>query len=172
MIDICSQNGSGNQAFVFVIVGLVFQNHYLCKRIQNQSDFATRKHQYKNEIDMYIDALNNYKSSDYVHRSYPIELEKKDNADAARYASYLEIRLELKSENQLRKKWWDKWDHCDFPIVNFPFTCSNIPAALSYGVYISLCIRYSCPYCFYLNFFDKGLLLTKKLLNKLRVPSG
>ena len=57
---------------------------------------------------MYIDALNNYKSSDYVHRSYPIELEKKDNADAARYASYLEIRLELKSENQLRKKWWDK----------------------------------------------------------------
>ena len=57
---------------------------------------------------MYIDALNNYKSSDYVHRSYPIELEKKDNADAARYASYLEIRLELKSENQLRKKWWNK----------------------------------------------------------------
>jgi hypothetical protein len=47
----------------------------LCKRIQNQSDFATRKHQYKNEIDMYIDALNNYKSGDYVHRSYPIELE-------------------------------------------------------------------------------------------------
>ena len=108
MIDICSQNGSGNQAFVFVIVGLVFQNHYLCKRIQNQSDFATRKHQYKNEIDMYIDALNNYKSGDYVHRSYPIELEIKDNADAARYASYLEIRLELKSEDQLRKKWWDK----------------------------------------------------------------
>jgi hypothetical protein len=62
VIDICSQSGSGNQAFVFVIVGLVFQNHYLCKRIQNKSDFATRKHQYKNEIDMYINALNNYKS--------------------------------------------------------------------------------------------------------------
>jgi hypothetical protein len=32
--------------------------------------------------------------------------------------------------------------------VNFPFTCSNIPAALSYGVYISQFIRYSCPYVF------------------------
>ena len=57
---------------------------------------------------MYIDALNNYKSGDYVHRSYPIELVVKNNADAARQASYLEIRLELKSEDQLRKKWWDK----------------------------------------------------------------
>ena len=72
-MDICSQNGSGNQAYVYVIVGLVFQNHYLCKRIQNQSDFATRKHQYKNEIDMYVNALNNYKSGDYVHRSYPFD---------------------------------------------------------------------------------------------------
>jgi len=76
----------------------------LYKRIQNQSDFATRKHQYKNEID----ALNNYKTGDYVHGNYPIELEIKDNADAARYASYLEICLELKNENQLRKKRWDK----------------------------------------------------------------
>jgi hypothetical protein len=25
----------------------------------------------------------------------------------------------------------------DFPIVNFPFICSNIPAAPAYGVYIS-----------------------------------
>jgi hypothetical protein len=30
-----------------------------------------------------------------------------------------------------------------FPIVNFPFTCSNIPAAPAYGVYISQLIRYS-----------------------------
>ena len=57
---------------------------------------------------MYIDALNNYKSCDYVNRNYPIELEIRDDADAARYASYLEICLELKNENQLRKKRWDK----------------------------------------------------------------
>ena len=57
---------------------------------------------------MYIDALNNYNSGDYVHRSYTIELDIKDNADAAMYASYLEIRLQLKSEDQLRKNRWDK----------------------------------------------------------------
>jgi hypothetical protein len=41
---------------------------------------------------------------------------------------------------------YDKWNIyvviCDtydfnFPIVNFPFVCSNIPAAPAYGVYIS-----------------------------------
>jgi len=28
-------------------------------------------------------------------------------------------------------------DDFNFPIVNFPFICSNIPAAPAYGVYIS-----------------------------------
>jgi hypothetical protein len=30
-----------------------------------------------------------------------------------------------------------KRDDFNFPIVNFPFICSNIPAAHVYGVYIS-----------------------------------
>jgi len=30
-----------------------------------------------------------------------------------------------------------------FPIVNFPFLCSNIPVAPAYGVCISQLIRYS-----------------------------
>jgi len=53
-----------------------------------------------------------------------------------------------------------------FPIVNFPFICSNISAAQAYGVYISLLIRYSRACCSYHDFLDRVLLLIRKLLSK------
>jgi hypothetical protein len=46
------------------------------------------------------------------------------------------------SEGRLRTKLYDKRDDFNFPIVNFPFICSNIPAAPAYGVYLSQLIRY------------------------------
>ena len=52
------------------------------------------------------------------------------------------------------------------PRVIFPFICSNIPAVPAYGVYISQMIRYSRACGFYQDFFDRGLLLTRKLLNQ------
>ena len=59
-----------------------------------------------------------------------------------------------------------------FPIVNFPFICSNMPAAPVYGVYISQLIRYSraCGYC--VDFLEIRLLLTRKLLNHNNDVSG
>jgi hypothetical protein len=55
-----------------------------------------------------------------------------------------------------------------------PFICSNIPAAPAYGVYISQLIRYSRACGSYQDFFARGLLLTRKLLNlrRLSVPDG
>jgi hypothetical protein len=50
--------------------------------------------------------------------------------------------------------------------VNFTFICSNIPAAPAYGVYISQLIRYSRACGSYQDFLDRGLLLTRKLLNQ------
>ena len=55
-------------------------------------------------------------------------------------ASYLDLHLEIDSECRLRMKLYDKRDDFNFPIVNFPFICSNILAAPAYGVYISLLI--------------------------------
>jgi hypothetical protein len=57
-------------------------------------------------------------------------------------------------------------DDFNFPIVNIPFICSNIPAAPVYGVYISQMIRYSRACGSYQDFLDRGLLLTRKLLNQ------
>jgi len=73
----------------------------------------------------------------FVDRIYPIELEIKDTTDTDRSASYLDLHLEIDSEGRLRTKLYDKRDDFNFPIVNFPFICSNIPAAPAYGVYIS-----------------------------------
>jgi hypothetical protein len=63
-------------------------------------------------------------------------------------------------------KLYDKRDDFNFPIVNFLFICSKIPAAPAYGVYISQLIRYSRACCSYQDFLDIGLLLTRKLLNQ------
>jgi hypothetical protein len=70
------------------------------------------------------------------------------------------------SEGRLRTKLYDKRDDFNFPIVNFPFLCSNIPAVPAYGVYISQLIRYSRAYGSYQDFLDRGLMLTRKLLNQ------
>jgi hypothetical protein len=64
-----------------------------------------------------------------------------DTTDRA--ASYLDLNIEIDSEGRLRTKHYDKRDDFNFPIVNIPFICSNIPAAPVYGVYISQLIRYS-----------------------------
>jgi len=79
-------------------------------------------------------------------------------------ALYIDLHLEIDSENSARTKLYEKRDDFSFPIVNFPFICSNIPAAPAYGVYIS--IRYSRACGSYHDFLSRQLLLTRK------VPSG
>jgi hypothetical protein len=88
----------------------------------------------------YIDdaiSLNNSRFGDFVDCIYLIDLETKDTIDTDRSASCLDLHLEIDSERRLRTKRYDKRDDFNFPIVNFPFVCNNIPAAPVYGVYIS-----------------------------------
>ena len=117
----------------------------------------------------YIDdvlSLNNFRFGDFVDRIYPIELEIKDTTDTDTTASYLDLHLEIDSQGRLRTKLYGKRDDFNFLIVNFPFICSNIPAAPAYGIYISQLIRYSRAYGSYQDFLDRGLLLTRKLLDQ------
>ena len=117
----------------------------------------------------YIDdvlSLNNYRFDDFVDRINSIEVEIKDTSNTNRSASYLDLHLEIDSEGRLRTKPYNKRDDFKFPIVNFPFICSNIPAALAYGIYISQMIRYSRACGSYQDFLDRGLLLTRKLRNQ------
>jgi hypothetical protein len=117
----------------------------------------------------YIDdvlSLNNSRFGDSVDRKYPIELEIKDSTDTDRSASYLDIHLEIDSEEWVRTKLYDKRDDFNFPILSFPFICSNISAAPANGVCISQLIRYSRACGSYQDVLDRGLLLPRKLLNQ------
>ena len=107
--------------------------------------------------------LNNHKFGDFVDRIYPIELDITDTTDTAIYASYLDLLLEIENNSRLRTKHYDKRYDCNITIVNFPFICSNIPAAPAYGVDIDQSVCYSRAS--YHDLFDSLLLLTGKLLN-------
>ena len=66
----------------------------------------------------YIDdflSLNNSKFGVYVDRTYPNDLEIKDNTDTARFASYLDTHLKIDHEGRLRTKNYDKRDDFNFP---------------------------------------------------------
>ena len=86
--------------------------------------------------------------------------------NASNIVQMVSLYLEIDSDRRLRTKCYDKRNDFNFPIENFPFICSSIPAAPAYGVYISLLIRYSRACGLYQKFLDRGLLLTRKLLNQ------
>ena len=92
----------------------------------------------------------------FVDRIYPIELEIKVTTDTDRSALYLDIHIEIDIDGRLRAKLYDKRNDFNFPIVNFPFIYSNIPAAPAYGAYISQLVRYSraCGAC--QDYLDKN----------------
>jgi hypothetical protein len=72
--------------------------------------------------------------------------------------------VEIDNGGRLKTKLYDKRDDFTFPIINFPFISSNIPAAPAYGVYISQRIRYSRACAQYSDFLDRVQLLTQNLL--------
>ena len=57
-------------------------------------------------------------------------------------ASFLDLNSSI-SNDITGTKFYDKQYDFDFDIVNFSFLDSDVPRATSYGVYISLLIRFS-----------------------------
>jgi hypothetical protein len=76
------------------------------------------------------------------------------------------LNIYLFFRGRLRTKLYDKRDDFNFPIVNFPFICSNIPAGPAYAVCISQMLLYSRACGSHQDFLDRGLLITRKLLNQ------
>ena len=66
--------------------------------------------------------------------SLSIELEIVDNTHTDISATYLDLHLGIDSEGRLRTQVCVKRDDSKFPIVNFQFICSYIPATAAYGV--------------------------------------
>jgi hypothetical protein len=64
---------------------------------------------------------------------YPNELEVTDTTEAQKSASYLDPHLAIDNGGRLKTNYNNR-DYFIFPIVNFPFIGSNIPASPEYGV--------------------------------------
>ena len=111
-------------------------------------------------------SLSNAKFGEYVHLIYPSELEIKDTTESLHSASYLDLYLEIDKNKNLCTRLYDKRGDFDFPIVNFPFLDSNIPASPVYGVFISQLIRYARACTTYKDFLSRGSLLTVRLLQQ------
>ena len=73
-------------------------------------------------------------------------------------AYYLDLHIEIDKGGSLKIKLFDKRDKFTFPIVNFLFVSSNIPASPVYAVYISQQIRYSRDCVHYSDFQDRAQL--------------
>jgi len=73
---------------------------------------------------------------------------------------YLFVQL---SNITVKSPFYDKKDHFNFPIVNFPSICNNLPAALANGVHVSQLMRYSRACDSFHDLLDRRLLLTGKL---------
>ena len=84
------------------------------------------------------------------------------------YASYfpydMDFHFKIDSEGWNETLQQKRWFY--FLIENFQFIFSNSLAAPAYGVYISQLIRYSRACGSYEDFLDRGLLITRKLLNQ------
>ena len=122
----------------------------------------------------YIDdvlSINNNDFSTYLQVIYPSELEIKDTTQSSTSASYLDLLLGTDNDKTLCTKIYDKRDDFNFPIVNFPFLSSNIPASPAYGVYVSQLIRYARACSIYQDFLSRARLLTNKLLNQEYIKS-
>jgi hypothetical protein len=78
----------------------------------------------------------------------------------ARYSLYLDLNLEIDNEGPIRSKLYDKRDDFNFPIVNFPFICSNIQDHMEYM------FGYSRAYGVFQDLRDRGLMITRKLWNQ------
>ena len=76
-------------------------------------------------------------------------------------------KINTVSEVRLRTKLYDLRDDFNFTIVNFSFICSNLSAAPQciWSIYLSVDPNSrGCGSCH--DFLDRGLLLTRKLLNQ------
>ena len=63
-------------------------------------------------------------------------------------------------------KIYDKRDHFNFDIVNFPFLDGDVPQRPFYGVYISQLIRFSRASSHVTNFNNRNKFVTVKLLKQ------
>ena len=121
-----------------------------------------------NTTSRYLDDIlniNNVYFDNIVGQIYPSELQliKANSSDTE--AAFLNLHLSI-SNDIVFTQIYDKRDHFDFEIVNFPFFDGDVPLSTSNGVYISQLIRFPRAFSYVTDLNTRNKLLTQKLLKQ------
>ena len=76
---------------------------------------------------------------------------------------FLDLEIPVEDNNVTSTSIFNKRDHFDFTIVNFPSLCGNIPHQSSYGVFVGELVRYARACTYSKAFIDRTMTLTAKL---------
>lgn len=117
----------------------------------------------------YIDDLlainNNGLLKEYADKIYPSELKLTSEDKSDQEVNYLDLKIEIKNKKFINSL-FDKRDHFNFPIVNYPNLDGNIPTSQSYGVFTSQLIRYSRGCMMFEDFKQRTKILGEKLMKQ------
>ena len=119
-----------------------------------------------NTTSRYLDDIlniNNVHFNNIVSQIYPSELQLNKANTSETEAAFLDLHLSIFNDI-VSTKIYDKREHFDFEIVNFPFLDGDVPRSTSYGVYISQLIRFARASSYIADFSTRNKLLTQKLL--------
>ena len=110
--------------------------------------------------------FNNKKALDYLKEICPSQLTVEKGNKSHRLADYLDLTFIIDGGGKLLMRFYDKRDDFYFHIVNFPLLSINILCGPSYGVYISLLIRYARLCSHYDHFRYHHKCLVDRLLSQ------
>ena len=92
-----------------------------------------------------------------------LQLNKANSSDTE--APFFDLNLSI-TNGIVSSKIYDKRDDFNFEIVNFPFIDGDVPWSPSHGVYISQLIRFVLVCSNVVDFNNRNLFLTAKLLKQ------
>ena len=100
-----------------------------------------------------------------VSQIHPSELQLNKANTSDTEAAFLDLHLSI-SNDIVSIKIYDKRDHFDLEIANFPYLDGDVPRSKSFGVYISQPIRFARASSYVAGFNTCNKLLTHKLLKQ------
>ena len=115
-----------------------------------------------NDTSRYLDdifTIDNPAFAEHIPDIYPRELQLNKKT------SFLDLNIKVIGYN-IHTSVYDKRDDFGFPIVNFPWLSGDVPRLPSYGIYISLLVRFARCCTSYFDFHSNNLQITSKLLTQ------
>ena len=118
-----------------------------------ERDFMSNLHKYKqynlidmlNETSRYLDdifTIDNPEFEKHIPDIYPTELQLNKVNTSDKETSFFDLNINVIGSD-VHTSVYNKRDDFGFPIINFPCLSGDVPRLPSYGVYISLLVRFA-----------------------------